>query len=296
MMSVEAPAAILERHLGGVWRRRARALLATRTSLVGASILAAIVAYCVFWPMVAPYGANEVDLLRTRQGPSLHHPFGTDQLGRDLLTRIAAGGQNSLLIGAMALAIILAIGVAYGTTAAMVGGKIDAAMMRLVDGLFALPRIVVAIVILVALKLNAQNIQTIAVALSIIGWMLTARLVRGQVLSLKARDYVTAARAFGASGRRIAVRHLIPNSAGIILVALFLELPTVIVGEAFIAVVGLGPSPPTATWGNIAKDGLDASQGWAMFWPSVIIALFALSANVLVDRLHDVLDPRREGA
>ena len=293
-MTVEAPVVILERRFGGVWRRRARALVGTRASVVSASILAAIVAYSVFWPIVAPYGANEVDLAGSRQGPSLHHPFGTDQLGRDLLTRLAAGGRNSLLIGAMALAIILVIGVAYGTTAGMAGGKVDAAMMRVVDGLFAIPRIVVAIVILVALKLNAQNVQTIAFALSIVGWMLTARLVRGQVLSLKTRDYVTAARSFGASGRRIAVRHLIPNSAGIILVALFLELPTVIIGEAFLAIVGLGPSPPAATWGNIAKDGLDASHAWSMFWPSVIIALFALSANVLVDRLHDVLDPRRE--
>ena len=295
-MSVEASAAVLDRRRGGVWRRRTRALVGTRATAISAAILVAIVAYCVFWPMIAPYGASEVDLARTAQGPSLHHPLGTDQLGRDLLTRLAAGGRNTLLIAGMALAIILIIGVAYGTTAAMAGPKLDNAMMRIVDGLFAIPRIVVAIVILVALKLQAANIQTIAFALGIVGWMLTARLVRGQVLSLKTRDYVTAARSLGASGKRIAARHLIPNTSGIILVAVLLELPTVIIGEAFLAVVGLGPAPPAATWGNIAKDGVDGSNAWMMLWPSVIIALFALSANVLVDRLHDVLDPRREGA
>lgn len=165
----------------------------------------------------------------------------------------------------------------------------------MVDGLFAIPRLPVAIVILVALRLNAQNVQTIAFALSIMGWMLTARLVRGQVLSLKTRDYVKAARALGAGWGHVARRHLIPNSAGIILVALFLELPTVILGEAFLAVLGLGPEAPTATWGNIAQEGLHFARIWDMFLASAVIAIFALSANVVVDGLHDVLDPRRQG-
>ncbi len=275
------------------WFGRARLLGQNRMTAVAALVFLGLVAYCVVWPFVSPYGANEVDFSVNREGPSFAHPLGTDQFGRDLLTRLAVGGRTSLAIAGIALAIILTIGVLYGTTAALLGGRFDGAMMRLVDGLFAIPRLPVAIVILVALRLNAQNVQTIAFALSIVGWMLTARLVRGQVLALKTRDYVLAARAIGANWPQVARRHLLPNTTGIILIALLLELPTVILGEAFISVLGLGPNPPTATWGNIAQDGLHFSRAWEMLLASAFIAAFALSANVLVDGLHDVLDPRR---
>jgi ABC-type dipeptide/oligopeptide/nickel transport system permease subunit len=275
---------------------RMRALVHRRSAVVAALLFAAVVGYCVFWPMLSAYGPDDVDLARSAQGPSGAHPLGTDQLGRDLLVRLAVGGQNSLLISGIALAIILLVGIVYGTTAAMAARNVDAAMMRIVDGLFAVPRILVAIAVLVALKLSAQNIQTIAFALSIVGWMLTARLVRGQVLSLKVRDYVTAARAVGASRIQIAARHLIPNAAGVILVAILLEVPTVIIGEASLAVLGLGPEPPTATWGNVAQLGLEYSRVWDMFVATAMIVVFALSANVLVDAVHDALDPRRDTA
>jgi ABC-type dipeptide/oligopeptide/nickel transport system permease subunit len=276
-----------------LWLYRTRLLMQNRVTAIAAVIFLALVAYCVLWPFVAPYGANDVDFAVNREGPGFAHPLGTDQFGRDLLTRLAVGGRTSLAIAGIALAIILTIGVLYGTTAALAGGRVDGAMMRLVDGLFAIPRLPVAIVILVALRLNAQNVQTVAFALSIVGWMLTARLVRGQVLALTTRDYVLAARAIGASWPAIARRHLLPNSTGIILIALLLELPTVILGEAFISVLGLGPNPPTATWGNIAQDALHFSRAWEMLLASACIAAFALSANVLVDGIHDVLDPRR---
>jgi ABC-type dipeptide/oligopeptide/nickel transport system permease subunit len=275
------------------WLQGARPLFERRATLVAAVCFLAIVAYCLLFPLVSPYGANEVDFGQNREAPSLLHPLGTDQFGRDFVARLAVGGRTSLAIAGMALAIILTVGVIYGATAALAGGKIDAAMMRLVDGLFAIPRLPVAIVILVALRLNAQNAPTIAFALSIVGWMLTARLVRGQVLALKTRDYVRAAQAVGASWPQIARRHLLPNTTGIVLIAVLLELPTVILGEAFISVLGLGPEPPTATWGNIAQEGLHFSRAWQMFLASGAIAAFALSANVLVDGLHDILDPRR---
>jgi ABC-type dipeptide/oligopeptide/nickel transport system permease subunit len=275
------------------WVGRAQALAGSRATLVAGLVVLGIVACCALWPLVSPYGANDVDFQRSVQGPSLDHPLGTDAFGRDLLTRLAEGGRTSLAIAALALGIILVIGVAYGTVAAVAGGKVDAVMMRLLDGLFAIPRLPVAIVILVALRLNAQNVQTVAFALSIVGWMLTARLVRGQVLSVKSREHVRAARAVGAGWTHIARRHLIPNSAGIILIALFLELPTVVLGEAFLAVLGLGPGAPAATWGNIAQDGLHFGRLWEMFLASAVIATFALAANILLDGLHDVLDPRR---
>ena len=277
----------------GRWIRAARLLAENPVTLIAGLVFVASITYCVVWPFISPYEANGVDFGDNREGPSLAHPFGTDQFGRDLLTRLAVGGRNSLAIAAIALGIILAVGLLYGTTAALVGGRLDGAMMRVVDGLFAIPRLPVAIVILVALRLNAQNLLTIAFALSAIGWMLTARLVRGQVIALKTRDYVRAAQAIGASWPQIARRHLLPNTAGILLIAILLELPTVILGEAFIAVLGLGPEPPAATWGNMAQEGLHFSRAWEMLVPSVAIAAFALSANALVDGIHDLLDPRR---
>ena len=275
------------------WAERGRRFAADNASLAAAAAFLAVIAFCVFAPILSPHDPNDINFAVNREGPSLAHPLGTDQFGRDLLTRVAIGGRTSLLIAAGALGLIMAIGVAYGTLAAVAGGLVDAAMMRVVDGLFAIPRLPVAIVILVALRLSAQNVAAIVFALSVAGWMLTARLVRGQVLALKTRDYVRAARAAGASWLQVARRHLVPNSAGVILVAVFLELPAVVLGEAFLSVLGLGPEPPTATWGNIAQEGLRFSNVWVMFVASTAIAVFAVSANVLADRIEDALDPRR---
>jgi ABC-type dipeptide/oligopeptide/nickel transport system permease subunit len=274
---------------------RARPLAENRTTLVAALVFLALIAYVVFFPLASPYGANDVDFSRGRQLPSLAHPLGTDQFGRDLLTRLAAGGQTTLAIAALALAIILAIGFLWGTVAALAGGFVDALMMRIVDGLLAIPRLPVAIVILVVLGLRAQNIGGVVLALSIAGWMLTARLVRGHVLTLKSREFVRAARAVGGTWPRIVRRHIVPNSAAIAVVAVFLELPTVVLGEAFLAVLGFGPPAPTATWGNIAEGGWHFFRMWEMFLATAAIATFAISANVLADGLHDVLDPRRRG-
>jgi oligopeptide transport system permease protein len=275
------------------WVDRARALTSNRAVLIAMLVLAALVAYCLAWPALSPYDANGVDPTRSRQGPSWNHPLGTDQLGRDLFTRLAAGGQTTFLIAGGALAVILTIGVLYGTIAGLAGGKVDNALMRLVDGMFAIPRLPIAIVLLVVLSVHAQTVAAMAFALSVASWMLTARLVRGQVRSLKQRQFVFAARAAGAPWRHIARRHILPNTAGTILIVVFLELPAVILGEAFLSVLGLGPNPPTATWGNLAQDGLQFFRLWEMLLATVAITIFVLSANVIADGLHDVLDPRR---
>ena len=276
-----------------LWAGRARALARNRAALVAMLVLAALVAYCFAWPALSPHDANGVDLARSRQGPSWEHPLGTDQLGRDLLARLAAGGQTTLLIAGGALVIILAIGTLYGTIAGLAGGAIDNALMRIVDGMLAIPRLPIAIVLLVVLSVHAQTIAAMALALSISSWMLTARLVRGQVRSLKQRQFIVAARATGAPWTRIARRHVLPNTAGTILIAVFLELPAVIVGEASLSVLGLGPSPPTTTWGNIAQSGLHFFRLWEMLLATIAITVFVLAANIIADGLHDVLDPRR---
>ncbi|MBW3593635.1 MAG: ABC transporter permease [Actinobacteria bacterium] len=272
---------------------RVRLLVESPATLVAGAVFVALIAYVLFYPLVSPYDGNDVEFSRARELPSIAHPLGTDHFGRDLLTRIALGGQTTLVIAAAAVSIILVVGFLWGAVAALAGGVVDTAMMRIVDGLLTIPRLPVAIVILVVLSLHAQNVAAIILALSIVGWMLTARLVRGHVLTLKSRDFVRAARAIGASWPRIARRHIVPNSAGILAVAVFIELPAVVLGEAFLAVLGFGPPAPTATWGNIAYEGLHFSRLWEMFVPTAAIATFAVSANILADGFNDLADPRR---
>jgi ABC-type dipeptide/oligopeptide/nickel transport system permease subunit len=276
------------------WRLAATTLAARPLAVSATALLAALLAFVLVWPVVSPYEANRVDFDVSREGPSWAHPLGTDQFGRDLLTRLASGGRTTLLIVAIAVAIIAVLGISYGAASGLGGRATDAILMRLLDGLLALPRIPIAIVILAALKLNAQNVQTVALALGVVGWMLTARLVRGQLLSLREHDYVRAARAVGASWRQVVQRHLLPNSAGIFAVALLLELPTLVIGESFLAVLGLGPQAPTATWGNIVDEGLHFGRLWQMSLGTGMIVVFALAANVVVDALSEALDPRSQ--
>jgi ABC-type dipeptide/oligopeptide/nickel transport system permease subunit len=263
-----------------------------RTSIAAAALLG-LVLYCVVWPELSPYGANDVDLDLSRQPPSFAHPLGTDQFGRDLLTRLAAAGRVSLTITACALAIILVIGFVYGAVSGLAGGRVDAVLMRAVDGLLALPRLPISIVIIVALDQRAMTIWAVVFALSIVGWMLTARLVRGRVLVLREAEYVRAAHSIGARRSRILLSHLLPNTLGILVVVVLLELPGVILGEAFLSVLGLGPNPPTPTWGNMAVEGIRFHRIWNVALPSAMIAIFAVLANLLADALQERIDPRR---
>jgi ABC-type dipeptide/oligopeptide/nickel transport system permease subunit len=276
------------------WRLAATTLAERPPALPAVTLLGVILAFVVISPVFSPYDPNNVDFAISREGPSVAHPLGTDQFGRDLLTRLATGGRTTLLIVAIAVAIIAMLGLTYGAFSALAGRLTDAFLMRVLDGLLALPRIPIAIVILAALKLSAQNVQTVALALGVVGWTLTARLVRGQLLSLRQHDYVRAARAVGASWLQVVRRHLLPNSAGVFTVALLLELPTVVIGEAFLAVLGLGPQAPTATWGNIVQEGLHFGRIWQMSLATGMIVLFALAANVVVDALGEALDPRSQ--
>jgi peptide/nickel transport system permease protein len=260
---------------------------------VGGLALAVVVVFVAVYPLVSPWDPNDVDFDLALQLPSVTHPLGTDQFGRDLAARIAVGGRTTLLIAGAALGSILVIGFVWGTTAALAGGVADSILMRIVDGLLALPRLLIAIIVLVALRLDASTVPGLVFALAVAGWMLTARLVRGHMLGLKSRGFVKASRALGAGWARIARRHLLPNSTGILLVALLLELPTVVLGEALLSVLGLGPQPPTATWGNIAYDGWISGRMWDVAVATLAISVFAAAANVVADGLSDRLDPRR---
>ena len=235
---------------------------------------------------------NEVNFADANLNPSLEHPFGTDKFGRDLFTRTALGGRVSILIAFGATFAILAIGVVYGSISGFVGGRLDNGLMRFLDALYGLPYLPFAIITLAII--GYTNKWSMMIALSIASWFTTARIVRGQVMTLKENDYVRAAKAVGARWYRILGRHLLPNTLGILIIAIFLELPAVILGEAFLSFIGLGISPPDASWGSMAREGRDVyrTHPIAIIIPSVAIATLVMCANFIADGLRDALDPR----
>ncbi len=270
------------------WRRFRR----NKAAVVAGSVFVAILLYCVIVPIVSPYDPNEINFAIANETPSLQHPFGTDKFGRDLFTRAALGGRVSILIAFGATFAILFIGVVYGSISGFVGGRLDNALMRFLDALYGLPYLPFAIITLAII--GTTNVWTMMVALSIASWFTTARIVRGQVLTLKENDYVRAAKAVGARWHRILARHLLPNTLGVLIIAIFLELPGVILGEAFLSFIGLGISPPDASWGSMAQEGRTVfrSHPTAIIVPSVFIAALVLCANFVADGLRDALDPR----
>lgn len=276
-----------------LWRDAVRRYLRNRGAVLAAVVFLLIVAFSVLAPFLSPYEARFCNNFpEANQTPSAAHPFGTDQCGRDLLTRTAEGGRISIGIGFGATIAILVIGVAYGAISGFVGGKLDNAMMRFLDALYGLPYLPFAIIALQIL--GTVNFWTMVVALSIASWFTSARIVRGQIITLKENDYVRAARAVGARWYRILGRHLLPNTLGVLVIAIFLELPGVILGEAFLSFIGLGINPPDASWGSMAQDGHDAYRihPHIILVPSIAIATLVLCANFIADGLRDALDPR----
>jgi oligopeptide transport system permease protein len=250
------------------------------------------VLFCLIWPFVSPYDPNDVVFADARQGPSLEHPLGTDTFGRDVLTRTALGGRISIGIGFAATFIILLIGVAYGSISGFIGGHLDNGMMRFLDAMYGLPYLPFAIITLAIL--GEASFWSMAIALSIATWFTTARIVRGQIITLKENDYVRAAKTLGARWQRVLTRHLLPNTLGVLVIAVFLELPGVVLGEAFLSFLGLGIGAPDASWGSMAQEGYDSYRVFPLLIivPSVAIATLILSANFIADGLRDALDPR----
>ena len=286
---IAAGAALRQTNL---WRDAWHRYLRNKAAVIAGAVFILIVLYCIFWPMVSPYDPNEVDFSQRGQSPSLEHPFGTDQFGRDLFTRTALGGRVSIGIGFAATIVILFVGVFYGAISGFIGGMLDNGMMRILDALYGLPYLPFAII--VTQIFGSVDIWTMVVALSIVSWFTTARIVRGQIITLKENDYVRAAKALGARWYRVLGRHLLPNTLGVLVIAVFLELPGVILGEAFLSFIGLGISPPDASWGQMAEEGRDAYRVYPhiIAVPSIAIASLVLCANFIADGLRDALDPR----
>ena len=270
------------------WRRYVR----NKAAVIAGSVFVVVLLYCLIAPIVSPHDPDKIAFELASQTPSLEHPFGTDKFGRDLFTRTALGGRVSILIGFGATLAILLVGVVYGSISGFVGGRLDNGLMRFLDALYGLPALPFAIITLAII--GRTDMWTMMIALSIASWFTTARIVRGQVLTLKENDYVRAAKAVGARWYRILGRHLLPNTLGVLIIAIFLELPGVILGEAFLSFIGLGISPPDPSWGAMAQEGRTVfrSHPTAIVVPSVAIATLVLCANFVADGLRDALDPR----
>jgi oligopeptide transport system permease protein len=294
-----------------LWRDAWRRLLKNQLAVFGMIVVIVIVLAAVIGPTVIQratgyaYDVIPKDTRLNKSFPpfrspeggfSWTHPMGTDNAGRDILARVLSGGQISLMVALIATLVSLVIGVSYGAIAGYVGGRIDDVMMRVVDVLYSLPYVIIVIVLLALLpaKTPTGQLAELFFALGAVSWLTMARIVRGQVMSLKNQDFVLAARATGVSTPKIIFRHLVPNALGPVIVYATLTIPSVMLGEAFLSFLGLGVRPPRVSWGSLAADGAQtlAIFPWQLVFPGVTMALMLLSLNFLGDGLRDALDPQ----
>ena len=246
-------------------------------------------------PFLAPYSPTEQpDIVGQKElAPSLAHPFGTDSFSRDVLSRVIYGARVSLSVATLAVLLSATIGLAYGLVAGYAGGRVDAVMMRLLDALLSIPRVLLLIAVLALW--SPVPIPMLVLLLGLTGWFAVSRLVRAETRALRDREFVVAARALGASGPAIVVRHLLPNVLGPVIVAATLGIGNVIILEAGLSYLGIGAHEPAASWGSILQSGSDvfASAWWLVLFPGLAILITVLAFNTLGDALRDALDPRQ---
>jgi oligopeptide transport system permease protein len=274
------------------WQDAWRRLKQNRLAMVGLWVIVAITLIAIFGPMFSPYSYSDQSLFDQNMYITREHWLGTDDLGRDLLTRIMYGARISLTVGFVASFINLTVGVVYGGISGYYGGQVDNVMMRIVEILSGIPLLLYVILLMVVLRPGLQNIL---IALGLVYWLGMARIVRGQILSLKEQDYVLAARTIGADNSRIIYKHLIPNAMGPIIVTATLNIPQAIFTEAFLSFIGLGVNAPMASWGVLANDALPSfrTYPWQLFFPAIAISVTMLAFNFLGDGLRDALDPKQ---
>ncbi len=292
--SVTIPAAAPE--LRGVarsqWRLAFERFSAHRPALAGVIVLTALSVLCATASLISPYDPDKTQLLAIYEPPSLAHPFGTDDLGRDLATRILYGGRVSLTIGLLAVTVAITMGTLVGVAAGYYGGWIDSLLMRFVDALYSFPRLF--LLILFGVFFKGMTVGVIILVLGLLSWLTTSRLVRATFLSIKQREFVEAARSVGARDRRIIFRHILPNSLAPIIVAGTLGVGGAIIAESTLSFLGLGIQPPTASWGNMLNHATTdmGKAPWIAFFPGFFIFLAVISINFIGDGLRDALDPR----
>nr|WP_049889273.1 nickel transporter permease [Natronolimnohabitans innermongolicus] len=267
-----------------------RALRRNPSAVAGAVVVATLALLAVVGPILAPYDPNAQHLDNRLQGPSFAHPLGTDQLGRDVATRLLYGARITLGIAVLITAVRLTIGVAVGLVAGYCGGWVDETLMRVVDVLLAFPGIVLALVVAGILGPSLTNL---VLALAVVGWTRYARIVRSSVLELRERPFVAASRLTGAPRRRVLRRHVLPNVAGPVVVLATLDLGGVVLAAAGLSFLGLGAQPPTPEWGTMLSTGRHhlREASWLVNAPGLAIVLAVLGTNLLGDGLRDALDP-----
>ncbi|MBE9912526.1 ABC transporter permease [Paenibacillus donghaensis] len=269
------------------WRR----LKQNKAAIVSLFILIAMLLLAIIGPWIGHHNYYDTDYGAVYQKPSAEHWFGTDKFGRDQWARIWQGTRISLLIAVLAAALDLVIGVAYGAVSALMGGRTDNVMQRIIEIMTGIPSLIIIILLMMVMK---PGIITIMVAMSITGWVNMARLVRAHIMKLKSQEFVLAARTLGTSGTRIIGKHLIPNTIGIIVINTMFTIPSAIFTEAFLSFIGLGLQSPMSSLGVLINDGFAAlnTQPYLLLYPSIVIVLIMVTFNILGDGLRDALDPR----
>ena len=273
--------------LGQFWRTFRRNQLAC----VGLGVVSVLVVIAVMAPLLAPWDPNRPDMKRILEPPSAKHWLGTDQIGRDVFSRLIYGSRISLAVGFVSVGIATLIGILLGAAAGYHGGLIDGAIMRLVDLMLVFPRFFLLLAVLAFLK---PSIWTIMAVIGMTGWMGVTRLVRAEFLALREREFVIWSESIGAGAMRVIFKHILPNALAPVLVAMTLGIPAAILTESGLSFLGLGVQPPYATWGNILNDGKDliTYAWWLTLYPGTAILVTVLSYNLLGEGIRDALDPR----
>lgn len=282
------------------WRDAMHRLSKNKAAMVCMGIIIAIILLAIFVPILSPYTISEMHLTHTNAGMGFKDPtdghihlFGTDVLGRDIFTRVWSGARISLLISFTAVFVNFLIGIIYGGISGYLGGAVDNILMRIIEVINGIPYLIIVILLMMVLS-KEMGILSMIIAYAAVGWTGMARLVRGQVMSLKQQDYVVAAKVMGARSSRIIGKHLLPNTLSVVIVNITLAIPSAIFTEAFLSYIGLGVPVPLASWGTLANDGSRVFQTYPsqLIVPAICISITMLSFNLLGDGLRDALDPR----
>ena len=274
-----------------LWNDAFRRLIANRAAVASACILIILILAALFAPWIAPHSYSYQNLDLGATPPSGEFLLGTDTLGRDLLSRILYGARVSLLVGFVATAVALVIGVSWGIIAGYFGGRIDSVMMRIVDVLYGLPFIIFIILLMV---IFGRNIWLLFMAIGAVEWLTMARIVRGQVITVKNQEYVMAAQAMGVPNLRLFIKHIFPNILGPVAVYATLTIPQVMLLEAFLSFLGLGVQPPKSSWGTLIRYGVESMEeySWLLIYPGLTFTITLFALNFFGDGLRDALDPK----
>ncbi len=276
-----------------LWSDARRRFLRNRAALVSLALLTFIALACIVGPWLLPHAFDSADWDAMSVAPTLKnaHFWGTDEAGRDLLVRSLIGGRISLTVGLLATLASVSLGIAWGATAGFLGGKIDAVMMRVVDMMYAIPYLLIAILLVTIL---GREFYLVVITITVFSWMDMARVVRGQTLSLRSMEYVEAARAMGVSTRRIIFAHIVPNLLGVVVIYTTVTVPGVILTESVLSFLGLGIQEPMTSWGVLIEDGARVMEvsPWILLFPAGLLCVTLYCFNFIGDGLRDALDPK----